>query len=145
MSRLALLFAVAALLVSGGEARAQTSADSVAIRQAALDYIEGWYEGDANRMAAAVHQELVKRIVVTDRQDQRNRIDQMDAAMLIDATRRGGGRDTPPARQRRDVRILDIFGSTSSVRVDAGEWIDYMHLARFDGEWKIINVLWEIR
>jgi hypothetical protein len=49
-----------------------------------------------------------------------------------------------PARQRRDVRILDIFGSTSSVRVDAGERIDYMHLARFDGEWKTINVLWEI-
>jgi hypothetical protein len=94
---------------------------------------------------AALHPELVKRIVVTDRQDQKNRLDQMDASTLIDATRRGGGRDTPPARQRRDVRILDIFGSTSSVRVDAGEWIDYMHLARFDGEWKIIDVLWEIR
>jgi hypothetical protein len=31
------------------------------------------------------------------------------------------------------------------VRVDAGEWIDYMHLARWSGEWKIINVLWELR
>jgi len=145
MSRLALLFALAALLAAAEEARAQTSADSVAIRQAALDYIEGWYEGDADRMAAALHPELVKRIVVTDRQNQKNRLDQMDASTLIDATRQGGGRDTPPARQRRDVRILDIFGNTSSVRVDAGDWIDYMHLARFDGEWKIINVLWEMR
>ena len=43
------------------------------------------------------------------------------------------------------VRILDVFGPTASIRVDADEWIDYMHLAKVDGEWKIVNVLWEMR
>jgi hypothetical protein len=32
----------------------------------------------------------------------------------------------------------------ASVRVDASEWVDYMHLGKVDGEWKIINVLWEL-
>ena len=24
-------------------------------------------------------------------------------------------------------------------------WIDYMHLAKWNGEWKIVNVLWELK
>ena len=41
MTRTALLLAAA--LVTGPRAHAQTSADTAAIRQTALDYIEGWY------------------------------------------------------------------------------------------------------
>jgi hypothetical protein len=25
------------------------------------------------------------------------------------------------------------------------DWIDYMHLVRWNGAWKIVNVLWELR
>jgi hypothetical protein len=57
--------------------------------------------------------------------------------------RRGGGRDTPPARRRSDVRILDVYRNTASARADMAEWIDYMQLARWDGRWVIVNVLWE--
>jgi hypothetical protein len=32
----------------------------------------------------------------------------------------------------------------ASVRIDAGMWIDYLHVARWNGEWKIVNVLWEM-
>jgi hypothetical protein len=64
---------------------------------------------------------------------------------LVQSTRRGGGRDTPLAQQRKDVRILDIFGNTASVRVDASTWIDYMQVAKWNGRWVIINVLWETR
>ena len=39
-------------------AHAQTPADSAAIRAAALDYIEGWYAGDADRVARALHPQL---------------------------------------------------------------------------------------
>jgi hypothetical protein len=67
------------------------------------------------------------------------------AAELVESTRRGGGRGTAPERRRAEVHVLNVFGSAASVRVDAGEWVDYMHLARIDGEWKIINVLWELR
>ena len=59
--------------------------------------------------------------------------------------RRGFGRDTPESERRRDVTILDIFGSVASVRADMSGWIDYMHMARWNGEWRIVNVLWEMR
>jgi hypothetical protein len=31
----------------------------------------------------------------------------------------------------------------ASVRVNASGWIDYMHVVRWNGQWKIINVVWE--
>ena len=54
------------LLVSGSQANAQSHSDAVAIKQTALDYIEGWYEGNAERMERALHPELAKRIVRTN-------------------------------------------------------------------------------
>jgi hypothetical protein len=35
--------------------------DDQAIRAVALDYIEGWFDGDASRMERALHPELVTR------------------------------------------------------------------------------------
>jgi hypothetical protein len=117
--------------------------DAELVRSAALDYIEGWYAGDAARMARALHPALVKRIV--QREEGGDVIGEMNAEQLIGQTRQGGGRDTPAARRRTDIQVLDVFDDSASVRVDAGEWIDYLHLARWNGEWRIVNVLWALR
>jgi hypothetical protein len=131
-------------LVLAAPARAQTAADSAGIRQAALDYIEGWYEGNAERMERAVHPDLAKRIINADQRG-RSVLGHQSAMTLVQNTRRGGGKETPVAERRTDVRILDVFGNTASVRVDADRWIDYMHVAKWNGRWVIINVLWENR
>jgi hypothetical protein len=31
------------------------------------------------------------------------------------------------------------------VRIDATRWVDYLQLAKVDGHWRIVNVLWEMR
>ncbi len=46
---------------------------------------------------------------------------------------------------QQDVRILDIFGNTASVRTTMSDWIDYMQMARVNGQWVILNVLWEMK
>ena len=121
------------------------AADSAAIRAAALDYMEGWYSGDADRMERAVHPELAKRIVMVNRDNGRNTLDQVGAMTLVQRTRRGGGKETPVAQQQKDIAILDIFRNAASVKVTMSGWVDYMHLARFNGRWVIINVLWELK
>jgi len=136
---------VFALLLVAAPAAAQTAADSAGIRATALDYIDGWWSGDENRMAAALHPELVKRIRGADATGAREWIDQQGASRLVLGTGRGGGRETPAANRRSDVRILDIFQNAASVRVDAGTWVDYLHLIRWKGRWVILNVLWETR
>ena len=121
---------------------AQSAADSAGIRAAALDYIDGWYAADGARMEQALHPELAKRNVSTDAQG-RSQLRQMSAMTLVQGTRRGGGSHIPVAERRNEVRILDIFNGAASVRVRAATWIDYMHLARVNGRWVIMNVLWE--
>jgi putative lumazine-binding protein len=128
-----------------GNARAQSAADSAGIRAAALDYIEGWYTGDAPRMTQALHPELAKRIVQTDPKTHKSVLSQMGAPKLIQYTREGGGRDTPADRRQSDVSILDIYQGAASARVTAADWVDYLHLSRWNGRWVIVNVLWELK
>jgi len=123
--------------------RAQTAADSTGIRQAALDYIEGYYEGDGARMERALHPELAKRIVRTNEQG-RSQLGQMSAMSLVMGTRAGGGKDIPVAERRKVVTILDIYQNAASAKIDASGWVDYLHLAKWNGRWVIVNVLWEL-
>lgn len=123
-----------------------TAADSAAIKATALDYIEGWYTGDADRMERALHPELAKRIVYQPTQPGgRSRLETQSAMTLVKNTRAGGGKRTPPDKQQKDVTILDIYENAASVKVVAGAWIDYLHMGRADGKWQIINVLWELK
>ena len=143
-TRIGILAAIVFGFANPRPSMSQTSADSTAIRAAALDYIEGWYEGSAERMERALHPELAKRIVNTN-PNGRNSLGQQSAMTLVNSTKGGGGKNTPADQQRKDVRILDIFGNTASVRIDASTWVDYLHVARWNGRWVIVNVLWELR
>ena len=140
------VFAVAVLVVIIAVAtHAQESADRTAIRNAALDYIEGWYTGDATRMERALHPELAKRMVRTNPAGGRSILDQQSALTLVQGTRAGSGRQTPEARRLKEVTILDIYENAASVKIVAADWIDYLHLARWNGSWRIVNVLWELK
>lgn len=138
------LLAVIILLSSVPMARAQSAADAEAIKQTALDYIEGWYEGNPERMERALHPELAKRIVRTSKEGMSN-LNQMSAMTLVQYTRRGGGKNTPKEKQQKDVTILDVFENAASVKVVASDWIDYLHMAKWNGRWVIVNVLWELK
>jgi hypothetical protein len=126
-----------------GGATGQSTADSTAIRSAALDYVEGWYEGNADRMTRALHPELVKRIVVNDTATGRSVVQNMGASALVNGTRHGYGKETPGERRQKDVTILDIYGNAASAKAVMADWVDYMQLAKVDGRWVIVNVLWE--
>jgi hypothetical protein len=132
------------LLAPMSASRSQSPADSAAIKATALDYIQGWYAGDATRMERALHPELAKRIVQTDTLG-RQRLEQQSAMTLVQGTRNGYGKDTPQADRHDDVRILDIYRNAASVRINASYWIDYLQVAKWRGRWVIVNVLWELK
>ena len=135
------------MTLCGSELRAQRSiseTDKAAIKQTALDYIEGWYEGNAERMERALHPELAKRIVHTNPEG-KSRLDQMSAMSLVLGTRHGFGKQTPKENQQKDVTILDVYENAASVKIVASDWVDYLHLAKWNGRWVIVNVLWELK
>ena len=123
----------------------QDASDAAAVRRTALDYVEGWYEGNAERMGRALHPDLQKRIVDKDPKTGSDRLREMSASMLVGYTRDGEGTKTPKEKQQKDVTIFDICRDEASAKVVFLEWVDYLHLARFDGRWVIVNVLWQYK
>jgi hypothetical protein len=122
-----------------------SEADLAAIKQTALDYCEGWYEGNTEKMERALHPDLAKRIVRTDPKSGRSRLEQMSTMGLVLGVRGGYGKSTPKEKQFKDVFILDVFENVASVKAVMSDWIDYMHIAKSNGRWVIINVLWEMK
>jgi hypothetical protein len=117
--------------------------DLTAIRQAALDYAQGWYEGDAERMRRCLHPELAKRAILRDPQTGHERFSHLGQQRMVEKTEQGGGSEDVPAGKRTyDVMILDVCGDIASARADTTEYVDYLHLARSQGRWLIVNVLW---
>lgn len=135
------------LFLSSFPLQAQSAKDSADIRTAALNYVEGWYEGNADRMGKAIHPQLAKRIVgwKKDYTKNENVLEQMNAEQLLDGTRKGLGKRTEKERQIKNITILSIYNNTATVKAEMADWYDFMHLGRWNGEWKIINVLWEMK
>lgn len=133
----AVVAAAAALTGAPGFA---DDADLIAL--AAFDYIDGWYEADPVRMERALHPELAKRII--HKGDNRDRLEHMGAMALVQAARAGGGKNVAPERRVKEVVILDVENDVASVKAIMHGWIDYLHMAKVDGRWVIVNVLWRL-
>lgn len=126
---------------------AASKSDSTSIVETALNYVEGFYNSDGERMEKALHPMLAKRTFLPSAEGQRLRFVDMSALMLVQNTRNSHRylKDKGDiSKMRRDIVILDINNNSASVKAYMEDWIDYMHLFKVDGDWKIVNVLWEL-
>ena len=115
------------------------------VQQAVLDYIDAWYEQDAEKGERRLHPDLVKRIMRTDPDTGGNFLELMSAEKLAGRWRSGDGKKTPKEDQRKDVTILDMYGKMACVKLETATWVDYMQLAKYDENWLIVNILWELK
>jgi hypothetical protein len=118
--------------------------EQTSIRQAALDYAEGWYTADAGRMGRCLHPDLAKRAILRDGKTGAETFVHLTRDVMVAKTAQGGGRNSAATAECR-VTILDVFGEVACVRVDSPEYVDYLHLAKSQGRWQIVNVLWADR
>jgi hypothetical protein len=137
-----MLAAVMMTMVAGpwaAQAASQPGGEPQAIREAVLDYAEGYYDRAPDRMTRAVSPLLTKRALVA-RPGQPAFLSQMNAEMLIEATR--GGPRPAAADRRMVVEVLDVSGDVASARVFSVLFNDYVHLVRREGRWQLVSVLW---
>jgi hypothetical protein len=115
--------------------------DREAIVAVARDYLEGWLDSDADRLARSLHPDVRKRSV-KDPAAGTIDLDELDVLPWLDRVRARG-----PRAYSRDVevRVLDVYDHMATVAVLSEPFMDYLHLARFDGRWLIVNVLWQER
>jgi hypothetical protein len=88
--------------------------DEDAIRAAALDYIEGWFDGDASRMERVLDPELVKRCRGIEGDDP-DALETLTAREMIDATADGEGRGEDAEDRQIAVEISYLSGEIASV------------------------------
>ena len=112
--------------------------DRQAIEQAALDYVEGWYQGDSSRMERALYDRLVKRRITPE-----GEVWEVDKKWMVEATGNGRGKIEHPEKGKKVVTLLDKTERMCSVKIESEQFIDYVHLVKDAGEWKIVNVLWD--
>lgn len=124
--------------------QAQTAQDSLDIKRVALAYIEAQHTPNPKLMEGALHPRMVKRSVFRNKTAQKDFISEFFAEnMVILAETYNVKGDKFPKNPRKEVKLLDVSAKTASVKLLADAWIDYMHIVKENGEWKIINVLWQ--
>ena len=116
--------------------------DNNAIRQAALDYVEGWYEGEPERMRRSLHPALVKRALKREAAGGLEYLNYLTQEEMVAATENGGGTRVPPEERVYDISILDQYEEIATVKAVNPDWIDYLHLVKISGQWLIANVLY---
>ena len=118
------------------------SADEHTIRELARAYLESWLDGDGERMRSALNPMLAKRGLDYGTDGAPQGIHNLDADDMVGSAARG-----PRTRFGRmcEVTLLDIANDIASVKVVSEPFVDYLHLAKVDGRWSIVNVLYEDR
>ncbi len=124
--------------------KAQTKQDSLDIRRVALDYIEAQHNAKPEQFERAAHPRMVKRTFWTHKKTGREYLRESftDYMVLLSKTYNQDG-ESFPKTPKKEVIILDVFDKTASVKLIADGWIDYMHIVKLNGTWKIVNVLWQ--
>ncbi len=122
--------------------RFQPSTDDVeGVRQAVLDYVEGTYRVDASLAKRSVHPELAK-LGFFEEAGAYN-LCRMTYAEELEtaATFNKDGTIGPDAP--KVITVFEVLDQTASAKLEAWWGVDYLHLAKFDGKWMIVNVLWQ--
>lgn len=140
---LALLsFGMAGVAAAQSPTAAQSD-DRAAVRQAALDYVEGVYEVDSTRIVRSVHPDLVKiGYYVRSGAYRRGEMSYAQLKTLAATWNRDQQRVNPDSA-RKEVVIYDVLDKTASAKVSAHWGSDYLLLAKTDGRWMIRQILWQ--
>lgn len=117
------------------------SHDEDLIRRVAQDYFEGWFDGDVERMDAALHPDLVKR---WPGEHQASSLGMTTKQQMLEFTARGQGR-ADVGDGALEITVEDVCEDIASVTVRGGVYHEYLHLVRTGDGWKIANALWRYR
>ena len=132
-----LMFAMPALAQDG-------SADREAVRAAVLDYVEGIYNVEPARIERSVSPNLAKMGFYRPPTETAYRPGSKMAFEQLVNIAKNFNKDGKLSKDApKDIVIYDVLDQTATVKLTADWGTDYMQLAKLDGKWMIVNVLWQ--
>ena len=130
------------LLAISAVSLAQTPDDRAAIERAALNYLEGFYEGSTEKIRQSVHPDAHKfGFYIEDGKYKRAPMSFDEMLGYAEEVKASG--DYPDKDAPKSVELLDVLDQTAVAKVYAWWGSDYMTLAKYDGKWMIVQVLWQ--
>lgn len=126
-----------------------TATTSDAARRAAIiavvrDYVDGWFDGDGDRMERALHPELAKRCrgLEGDDPDALETLSQRD---MVAATRAGLGVAEDTSDRRVEITVDRLDDRIASVTCLCHRYVDLLQLVELPEGWRIVNAVWCLR
>lgn len=122
-----------------------TTEDLNAIEGICRGYYDSWWTADEELMGQVLHPQLAKRGIWHDLENKTWKLKHLSAERMIGHTQEGGGSALPESEKVYEITILDVFRDIATVKVSSFPYTDYLHLAKINGRWWIVNCLYENR
>jgi Putative lumazine-binding len=117
---------------------ARTDDEIAAITAVVTDYFQSWFRGEPELMRSVLHPALSKRSPAQPGGPDLTLLED-DATSMAASAGRG---PRPQYEHWQVVEVLDVSRDIATVKVRSQPFVEYVHLARFDGRWLIINALY---
>ena len=119
--------------------------DHKAVKAAISDYVEGLYLVDSTRIIKSVDTTLRKLGYWYNPKDStyRDNLNMSHKSLVSLAARWNKDGSNADENSPKKIDIYDINSKTASAKLTAEWGIDYFHLGKVDGKWKIYNVMWQ--
>lgn len=115
------------------------------VKNAVLDYVEGIYQVDSTRIEKSIDTSL-RKVGYWYNPNQKEWRDNLPMSynqlVHLAATWNRNGKNANE-QSPKEIVIFDINSKTATAKLTAEWGIDYFHLGKYNGQWKIMNVIWQ--
>ena len=122
------------------------SQDRVKVERAVLDYLDALYNADSTLVYRGVSRGLAKIGIGNSSKETTSITDgRRHFKSLVNSANNWNkdNRKVDPKTAIKKVIVYEILNYIASVKLVASWGIDYIHLAKYDGEWKVVNVIYQ--
>ncbi|HEV7334196.1 MAG TPA: nuclear transport factor 2 family protein [Flavisolibacter sp.] len=142
MQKITSILLLAGLLTITSATYAQQEEEKRGIERAILNYVEAFYEADTTKAYESVAKDLAKRGYYKTK-DGAHHEAKMSFEQLVRLAQRWKSSQNITDATPRKITVFEILDRIATAKVEAQWGIDYFHLAKQNGKWTIINVLWQ--
>ncbi|MCB1023020.1 MAG: nuclear transport factor 2 family protein [Acidobacteria bacterium] len=140
-----LTFIAILLLCLAGYSFAETKTDTEEVEKASLNYIEGFYEGNGEKLRACLIPSMLKYGFW---KKQGSESFEPEGTMSFEEALKFAAnvkekKSYPKADAPKKVEVLEVSDKIAISKVTAWWGVDYLMLAKNDGKWMIRQILWE--
>ncbi len=121
-----------------------TEQDKKEVKRISLGYLVALQQMKPDLMAEVMHPKLSKRTTLINRENGKGVVIPTTYKQMLEyaATWNIKG-DKFPKNPSNRATIMDMQGTMAAVKLESDRWYEYLHLAKIDGKWKILDLYWQ--